>query len=157
MKFKQFSDQLANAGDRQLRLQLPWGDYVPAHFHVTEVGKVTKDFVDCGGVRRTTQTCVLQTLVASDIQHRLKANKLAKILDLTRQLELSAEIPVEFEIQGDTIQIFSLHQCQLDDSHLTLSLTAGQTACLAPDKCGIGNALPTLGGSCCGDNDSGCC
>lgn len=155
MNFEQFSNQLAGAGEIGLRLQLPSGEFVPAHFHVTEVGRVTKDFVDCGGVRRAEQTCVLQTLVASDVEHRLKADKLARILDLTEQLDLSPEIPVEFEIQGSTIQIFSLDQCRLDETHLTLSLMAKQTACLAPDKCGIGDALPTLDNSCGGD--SGCC
>ncbi len=155
MNFQQLSEQLADAGDRRLRLQLPSGEFVPAHFHVTEVGKVTKDFVDCGGVRRTEQTCVLQTLVANDVEHRLQADKLARILNLTAQLELSDGIPVEFEIQGSTIQIFSLDQCRLDETHLTLALMAKQTACLAPDKCGIGAPLPTLGSSCCGD--SGCC
>ena len=154
MNFQQFSEQLEDAGERELLLQLPSGENVPAHFHVTEVGKVTKDFVDCGGVRRTEHTCVLRTLVANDVEHRLTADKLARILDLTAQLDLSAGLPVEFEIQGNTVQIFSLDQCRLDETHLTLSLIAKQTACLAPDKCGIGDALPTLDSSC---GDSGCC
>lgn len=25
------------------------GEMVPEHFHVTEVGIITKDFIDCGG------------------------------------------------------------------------------------------------------------
>ena len=29
--------------------QLPNGNSVPKHFHVTEVGKVVKDYIDCGG------------------------------------------------------------------------------------------------------------
>ena len=156
MNFHQFSDHLAAAGDRQLRLQLPSGQCVPAHFHVTEVGKNTKDFVDCGGVRRVEQSCVLQTLVADDVEHRLRADKLQRILELTRQLDLAAELPIEFEIQGQTVEVYSLENCQLDESHLTLGLAAKQTACLAPDKCGIGgDALPTVGNSCCGNSD--CC
>lgn len=155
MNFQRFSDQLANAGERQLILQLPSEDTVPAHFHITEVGKVTKDFVDCGGVRRSEQACVLQTLVAHDVDHRLQADKLHRILAMTSQLEMPADLPVEFEVQGTTVQIFSLERCELDDSALTMKLAATQTACLAPDKCGIGDALPTLDGSCCGD--TGCC
>jgi hypothetical protein len=27
---------------------LPNGTYVPEHFHVTEVGLITKNFIDCG-------------------------------------------------------------------------------------------------------------
>ena len=149
MDFQTFSDRLAQAGACELLLKLPSEEYVPAHFHVTEVGKVSKDFVDCGGVRRSEQTCVLQTLVANDIEHRLRANKLSRILESAGQLELSEGCAVEFEIQGNTIQIFSLDGVQVDDNHMTLSLRAKQTACLAPDKCGIGDALPTLDSACC--------
>lgn len=155
MNFQEFSDQLALAGDRPLLLRLPSGTHVPDHFHVTEVGKLSKDFVDCGGVRRTEQTCVLQTLVREDFEHRLRANKLSRILALTSQLDLADETPVEFEIQGNTIETYSLSQCQLGDTHLTLMLTAKQTACLAPDACGLGGELPTLQPSCC--SDTGCC
>ncbi|MEL7498996.1 MAG: DUF6428 family protein [Planctomycetota bacterium] len=155
MNFQRFSEQLATAGEKSLQLQLPTGGSVAPHFHVTEVGKVTKEFVDCGGVQRSEQTCVLQTLVANDVDHRLKANKLAKILEMTNHLNLPSDISVEFEVQGDTVQIFSLDACQIEDAQLTLTLAAKQTACLAPDKCGIGDALPTMNSSGCGD--TGCC
>ena len=36
----------------QIAFQLPNGELVPRHFHVTEVGKVTKHFIDCGGTVR---------------------------------------------------------------------------------------------------------
>ena len=32
--------------------ELPNGELVASHFHVTEVGKITKHFIDCGGVER---------------------------------------------------------------------------------------------------------
>ena len=32
--------------------QLPNGQLVPKHFHVTEVGTITKAFIDCGGTVR---------------------------------------------------------------------------------------------------------
>ena len=155
MNLQTLSQQLADAGSRPLQLLLPSGDQVPAHFHITEVGKVTKDFVDCGGVRHTEESCVLQTLVAHDKDHRLSASKLLQILKLTDRLGLSPQFPVDFEIQGDTVQIFSLTRSHMDSTQLTLLLGAKRTACLAPDQCGIGTALPTLGESCCGD--SGCC
>jgi hypothetical protein len=48
-----------------LVFELPNGTTVPAHFHVTEVGLVTKHFIDCGGTVRieliATQTnCLAQ-------------------------------------------------------------------------------------------------
>ena len=35
-----------------VKFLLPNGDLIPDHFHVTEVGIVTKNFIDCGGVIR---------------------------------------------------------------------------------------------------------
>jgi hypothetical protein len=32
---------------------------VPTHYHITEVGKVQKDFIDCGGTVRSSTACVL--------------------------------------------------------------------------------------------------
>ena len=37
---------------KTIAFKLPNGTLVPAHFHVTEIGKVHKDFIDCGGKRR---------------------------------------------------------------------------------------------------------
>ena len=36
----------------KIGFQLPNGKLVPNHFHVTEVGKITKHFIDCGGTVR---------------------------------------------------------------------------------------------------------
>ena len=36
-----------------IQLMLPNGSLVPAHFHITEVGRVHKDFIDCGGTIRS--------------------------------------------------------------------------------------------------------
>ncbi len=33
-----------------VEFQLEDGTFVPEHFHVTEVGEITKKFIDCGGV-----------------------------------------------------------------------------------------------------------
>ncbi|MEI7863404.1 MAG: DUF6428 family protein, partial [Planctomycetota bacterium] len=37
---------------------LPDKSFVPAHFHITEVGRVQKDFIDCGGTVRSATTCL---------------------------------------------------------------------------------------------------
>ena len=36
-----------------VEFQLENGTMVPEHFHVTEVGMITKNFIDCGGVIRS--------------------------------------------------------------------------------------------------------
>ena len=37
-----------NQVDR-IEIKTPDGAFVPPHFHITEVGKVEKHFIDCGG------------------------------------------------------------------------------------------------------------
>ena len=56
---------------KKLRMILPDGTAVPSHFHVTEVGRMQKDFIDCGGTRRRALHGQLQLLVATDYDHRL--------------------------------------------------------------------------------------
>ncbi len=124
------------------------------HFHVTEVGRVVKDFVDCGGVRRSVQTCVLQTLVAGDIDHRLTPNKLSKILSLSNNLDIDERSRVEVEVQGQTIETYTLDGADARGNSLVLHLTAKHTACLDMQKCGI-PAMPVLDQTACGP--TGCC
>ncbi|MGA8855051.1 MAG: DUF6428 family protein, partial [Christiangramia sp.] len=47
MKLSEFKNQLSRL--KEIAFQLPNGQLVPEHFHVTEVGKITKHFIDCGG------------------------------------------------------------------------------------------------------------
>ena len=49
-----------------IAFQLPDGSLVPEHFHVTEVGKVTKHFIDCGGVLRKEEKINFQLWNAND-------------------------------------------------------------------------------------------
>jgi hypothetical protein len=76
-----------------LHLMRPDGAFVPAHFHVTEVGRVQKDFIDCGGTVRSSTMCVLQVWVADDTDHRLDTTKLAGILRLAAPVLKSARQP----------------------------------------------------------------
>lgn len=50
MKLSEFKKQLSTV--TELNFVLPNGTIVPQHFHVTEVGQVTKNFIDCGGTVR---------------------------------------------------------------------------------------------------------
>src|SRR5947209_19008926 len=85
---------------------LPDGDFVPAHFHVTEVGRVQKDFIDCGGTVRSTTTCVLQVWVAEDFDHRLDTTKLAKIVRLAAPLLKATDLPGEVEYESGALSQF---------------------------------------------------
>ena len=55
MTLKELKTHLASAPGKLVQLILPGGSAIPQHFHVTEVGQVQKDFIDCGGdVRKST-------------------------------------------------------------------------------------------------------
>ncbi len=132
----------ANANNA-LHFMLPDGDFVPAHFHVTEVGRVQKDFIDCGGTRRSVVSCLLQVWVASDTDHRLSAGKLAGILKLAEPLLGSNDLAVEVEYERDAISQFPLAGAEQTPSGLLFHLGTKHTDCLAPDKCGIAGCAPT--------------
>jgi hypothetical protein len=127
------------AADATVRIVFPDGTFVPAHFHVTEVGRVRKEFVDCGGTPRSAEACVLQTWVAHDTDHRLSAGKLAGIVRRSQRALRAGDHVVEIECQRDTIATYALAAAEAEGEGLALRLAAKHTACLAPDQCGVGD------------------
>jgi len=154
MDFQTIKTTLTNPQAIELSFAFDSGREIAPHFHVTEVGKVTKDFVDCGGVRRSVETCVLQTLVADDIDHRLSPAKLLNILEKSTGLGIDQQTEVEVETQGQTIETYSIAHATLRQDVLVFYLAPKSTACLATDKCGI-PSLEVVGQGCCGG--SGVC
>ena len=66
---------LADYPDRYFRLRLPDASSVPMSFHITEVGRVQKTFLDCGGQLRERTTCQLQVWVGEDFEHRIETSR----------------------------------------------------------------------------------
>lgn len=135
------------------------GSFVPEHFHVTEVGMITKNFIDCGGVIRTEKTVNFQLWNADDFEHRLKPAKLLNIIKLSEEKLGIEDAEIEVEYQSDTIGKYAL---AFDGTYFILQNKT--TACLAQDACGIPsekvkknlselsvnqNASCTPGGGCC--------
>ncbi len=142
------------AGLATVSFRLPDGTLLPNHFHVTEVGRVSRHFIDCGGVERHEVVANLQLWAAGDYDHRLAPQKFLHILQLSERILGSEELKVEVEYQQATIGKFGLAFDGTD-----FLLTPKQTACLAPEACGVpafSLALPQLpttnctpGGGCC--------
>lgn len=137
MIIKKLVEILEANPESPLYVMLPSGFYIPDHFHVTEVGKIQKTFVDCGGVVRETISCMLQMWTANDFDHRLAAGKLAKILRLGDKILGSEELPVEIEYGDSVASQYLLVDIIVKSKGLFLILSGKQTNCLAPDKCGI--------------------
>jgi hypothetical protein len=70
MRISEIKEQLTNL--ENVTFMLPNGSFVPEHFHVTEVGLVTKNFIDCGGKVRNETVVNFQLWNANDFEHRLK-------------------------------------------------------------------------------------
>ena len=121
---------------------------------MTEVGLVSKHFIDCGGVERRETAANFQLWEAGDYDHRLAPQKVLHILNLSEKILGSEDLDIEVEYQQQTIGKFGL---TFDGQDFVL--TQKQTACLAHEACGIPNAefaLPQLqvasctpGGGCC--------
>lgn len=158
MKLSEIKFQLKQLS--QIAFQLPNGDLVPSHFHVTEVGKVTKHFIDCGGTVRTEEVINFQLWEANDYDHRLHPEKLVHIIELSEKTLGLPDLEIEVEYQmKETIGKFSL-----DFDGTNFLLTSKLTDCLAKDNCGIPTEKPKVKigewkpkqTSCC-TPDSGCC
>lgn len=115
-----------------IAFKLPDGNLVPSHFHVTEVGKISKHFIDCGGVLRQEKKVNFQLWEANDYDHRLHPNKLLSIVELAQNKLNIDDLEIEVEYQGDTIGKYGL-----DFDGIDFLLTSKQTDCLAKDNCGI--------------------
>ena len=139
-----------------VEFQLENGTFVPEHFHVTEVGQIIKNFIDCGGTIRTEKVVNFQLWNADDFEHRLKPNKLLNIIQLSEDKLGMEDGEIEVEFQSETIGKYDL---EFNGKHFILKNK--QTACLAQDACRIPQAkvkvnLADVGTSCCTPN-SGCC
>ncbi len=148
MRVSQFERLLREHPTDQLRLALPDGSLVPAHFHVTEVGRVEKRFIDCGGTRRAVAACVLQVWVADDRHHRLAAGKLAGILALASDLLADQDLAVEVEFERGVVSQYPVLGSERQEGLRLFHLGLKHTDCLAKDRCGIPVA---------GEDGSGCC
>ena len=132
--------------------QKPDGTVVPEHFHVTEVGKVNKHFIDCGGTIRNENRVNFQLWNANDTDHRLKPGKLLKIIQLSEEKLGIEDAEIEVEYQSDTIGKYDL---EFNGKHFILA--AKNTACLASDSCGIPAEKHKLNLSELQTNESACC
>ena len=141
-----------------IAFRLPNGELVAPHFHVTEVGKITKHFIDCGGTIRSEEVANFQLWEAQDYDHRLHPEKLLNIIELSEQKLGLTDLEIEVEYQmKDSIGKLGL---EFDGTHF--QLTSKITNCLAPENCGIPESqmrkpgqLKAKATSC--SPNSGCC
>lgn len=130
MKLSEVKERLKNIED--LQFKLPTGEFIPRHFHVTEVGMITKHFIDCGGTQRQETVANFQLWSAKDHDHTLAPTKLSGIIDLSQKVLDIPDLEVEVEYQNETIGKYSL-----DFDGKNFQLSNKFTNCLALESCGI--------------------
>ncbi|WP_124979145.1 DUF6428 family protein [Nonlabens xiamenensis] len=122
-----------------LQFQLENGQQVPAHFHVTEVGKILRHFVDCGGTERLETKINFQLWTDDDTDHRLSPQKLLSIISMAETTLGLPNAQIEVEYQSHTIGKYLLEH---DGTNFHLVSTA--TDCLAKEACGISPQKPKI-------------
>lgn len=130
-----FKAHLEAHPDAELAFVLPNGKTIPAHAHVTEVGRVEKRFIDCGGTHRSWVTTNLQTWVDADVDHRFLAGKLARIIDLAAPLFGDENPAVEIEHEDTVLSQYPVAGVTAEDGKLVFHLTVKHADCLARDVC----------------------
>jgi hypothetical protein len=131
MTLQDLHDALKINPQRFLRFVLPHGDYIPAHAHVTEVGHLVRNFIDCGGLIGREEKVVLQTHVGDDTDHRLRSDRFAKILQLGNRVIPSAELDVDVEYDCCVVAQYPIAEAKPDGEHLNLILRRERTQCRA--------------------------
>ncbi|HEY2858097.1 MAG TPA: DUF6428 family protein [Terracidiphilus sp.] len=153
MKLSEFKSHLLVSTNHEMRFVLPDGDLIPAHAHVTEVGRVDKNFIDCGGTSRSWSNCTLQVWVAeNDEQHRLPPAKLAAVMDMGAALFRGEDLEVEIEYEDCCTELSQYPVLAVEQANGTLTFKLGSkhTDCLAKESCGLSPAGEQSG--CCGGN-----
>jgi hypothetical protein len=150
MKLAQFKSLLEANRDKQFLLQLPNGKAIPQAFHITEVGAVTKTFIDCGGKVHSVQTCQLQAWIGPDVDHKIEAGKMADILQKSEAILPHDFLDLEIEYEDEIISQYPVSDAVVSDDAVTMVLTTKHTDCLAIELC-----LVPMGEGCA--PGSGCC
>ena len=128
MTLAEFKQLLSEHSEHHFRLRLPDESDVPVSFHITEVGRVDKTFLDCGGTRREKTTCQLQVWVGKDYEHRIETQKMAGILKKGSELLPDESVPVEIEYEDKVISQYTVEGHEVSDdavNHLGQRTTNG--------------------------------
>ena len=106
MSLGDFRQALAASPQLGLRFRLPTGGLSPIHLHLTEVARVEKRYIDCGGTIRTDISARLQLWAADDTDHRVGCAKALQVLDRGAGLVGATDVPLEVEHDFPFLTVF---------------------------------------------------
>lgn len=154
MKLSEFKKHLEKTNEFQI--QLPNGNFVPKHFHITEMGIINKKYTDCGNTFREENYFTFQLWYSVDTWHQLTSEKVLKIISGIEKNTNVGDNDILVEYQDEN----TIGKFGLEFNGENFELTPTKTTCLAQDNCGIPTekikkSLKELS-SCC-TPESGCC
>tara|TARA_B100001094_G_scaffold312927_1_gene350146 strand:- start:704 stop:952 length:249 start_codon:yes stop_codon:yes gene_type:complete len=74
-----------------------------------EIGEVNKNFIDCGGIKRSESIINFQLWTTDDFNHLLSAEKLKTIIELSEKELSLKDDEIEVEYQSETIGKYKLY------------------------------------------------
>ncbi|MBC7642619.1 MAG: hypothetical protein H7174_09840 [Flavobacterium sp.] len=128
MKISEFKNKLENL--KTLDFYLPNGNKIPSHFHITEVGMITKNFTDCGNTFRIEKKANLQIWTSVDYWHRLDPKMIISIVNGVEKNFNGEDLELQIEYQQETIGVF-----ELSFTENKFQLINTKTDCLAKNSC----------------------
>lgn len=147
LSFEAFRQALAADPSLGLRFRLPAGGLTPIHLHLTEVARVEKRFIDCGGTVRTEVSARLQLWAADDTDHRVSCAKALQVLARGADLVGSTALTIEVEHDFPLLTVFPVLGSVVEGRERVFLLGAKRADCLAPEICVPNACMP--GSGCC--------
>jgi hypothetical protein len=147
MTVAEFRAALGSRPSLGLRFSLPTGSLSPVHAHLTEVARIEKRFIDCGGTIRTQASARLQVWAADDTDHRVDCAKALQVLGRGEHLLESDDLPLEVEHDFPLLTVFPVLGSTVEEGQLVFLLGSTRADCLAPEFCVPSACKP--GSGCC--------
>jgi hypothetical protein len=134
MKLNVLKELLSKHPNTFPRFVLPNGNNIPPHAHVTEVGRVVRNFIDCGGQTGNEEKVLLQTHIGSDTEHRLRSDRFSKILELGGHVLSNDKLEVEVEYDCCVVAQYPIAEAIVEGERLDLILQRGKTQCRGRER-----------------------
>jgi hypothetical protein len=135
MQLSEFKQGLGQHAEKNLIFLLPTGTRIPLHAHVTDVARIEKRSIDCGGTTRTESYCRLQAWFSDDTGHRIAAHTLLKVLEKAGGVLGAEDLEVDLEYEAPFISQFPVTTVEPDGGNLVIHLGIRHTACRAQEVC----------------------
>ena len=98
---------------------------------------------------RRTVTCLLQTWVADDVDHRITSGKLLKAFEHAQPVLGGEDLPVELEYEACNVIQFAVTGIAVEATRIVVQLGSKHTDCLAKELCVPASKAAGAGTGCC--------